>query len=144
MPGRAATAPGRGSEPAGPGPAGAAAQRLLLRVAPSQDGAVPAAVPDVPSACALRASLRAIGQRYGDGTRQWVATQLEYDEAQDDCIESAPRLDGRRFALVRCGRCQRPVLSEPIQPRSSGRSSNSVFSTTVLVVRATPSMALIW
>lgn len=62
---------------------------LLLRVAPSQDGAVPAAVPDVPSACALRASLRAIGQRYGDGTRQWVATQLEYDEVQDDCIESA-------------------------------------------------------
>ncbi len=61
----------------------------LLRVAPSQDGAVPAVVPDVPPACALRASLRAIGQRYGDGTRQWVATQLEYDEAQDDCIESA-------------------------------------------------------
>ena len=30
-----------------------------------------------------------------------------------------------------------------IQPRSSGRSSNSVFNTTVLVVRATPAMALI-
>ena len=62
---------------------------LTLRVVLPQDAAVPAAVPDVPPACALRASLRAIGQRYGDGTRQWVATQLEYDEVQDDCIVPA-------------------------------------------------------
>ncbi len=36
-------------------------------------------------------------------------------------------------------------LSGLAQPGSrSGRSSNSVLSTTVLVVRATPGMALIW
>ncbi len=35
------------------------------------------------------------------------------------------------------------VLLSLIQLRSKGRSSNSVFSTTVLVVRATPAMALI-
>jgi transcriptional regulator GlxA family with amidase domain len=62
---------------------------LVLRVAPPQAGAVPAAVPAAvpggPPACALRASLHAIGQRYGNGTRQWVATQLEYDQSQDDC-----------------------------------------------------------
>ena len=37
-----------------------------------------------------------------------------------------------------------PPLSPFTQPRSSGRSSNSVFRTTVLVVRATPGIALIW
>ena len=35
------------------------------------------------------------------------------------------------------------VLFSLIQFRSKGRSSNSVFSTTVLVVRATPAIALI-
>lgn len=60
---------------------------LALRVAaPSADAVVQAAVPPGPAACALRRSLQAIGERYGDGTRQWVATQLEYDEAlRDDC-----------------------------------------------------------
>lgn len=62
---------------------------LVLRVAPPQAAAVPTAVPDGPPACALRATLHAIGQRYGNGTRQWVATQLEYDEAQDDCTALA-------------------------------------------------------
>lgn len=62
---------------------------LVLRVAPPQAAAVPAAVPGGPPACALRATLHAIGQRYGNGTRQWVATQLEYDEAQDDCTALA-------------------------------------------------------
>lgn len=62
---------------------------LALRVAPPQAGAVRRAVPSGAPACALRASLQAIGQRYGDGTRQWVATQLEYDESQDDCTAPA-------------------------------------------------------
>ncbi len=62
---------------------------LVLRVAPPQAAAVPTAVPGGPPACALRATLHAIGQRYGNGTRQWVATQLEYDEAQDDCTALA-------------------------------------------------------
>jgi transcriptional regulator GlxA family with amidase domain len=62
---------------------------LALRVAPPQAGAVRMAVSSGASACALRASLQAIGQRYGDGTRQWVATQLEYDESQDDCTAPA-------------------------------------------------------
>ncbi len=62
---------------------------LVLRVAPPQAAAIPAAVPGGPPACALRATLHAIGQRYGNGTRQWVATQLEYDEAQDDCTALA-------------------------------------------------------
>ena len=39
---------------------------------------------------------------------------------------------------------RQPPLSPFTQPRSSGRSSNSVFRTTVLVVRATPGIALIW
>ena len=65
---------------------------LTLRVVPPQAAAVPVAVPGGAPACALRASLQAIGQRYGDGTRQWVATQLEYDETQDGCpaLAAAP------------------------------------------------------
>lgn len=59
---------------------------LTLRVAPPSADAVHAALPPGPAACTLRRSLQAIGERYGDSTRQWVATQLEYDEAlQDDC-----------------------------------------------------------
>ena len=91
-----------------------------------------------------RASLRAIGQRYGNGARQWVVRSWNTTKRRTIASCRQPRLDGRRFGLARCGRCQRPALSAPIHSRSSGRSSNSVFSTTVLVVQTTPSMALIW
>lgn len=128
---------------------------LALRVAPPSADAVQAAVPPGPAACALRGSLQAIGKRYGEGTRHWVATQLEYDEAlQEDCtavLSAVPHglAAGLRhwFAAAPTGSAvSHPsvVLSALIHPRSSGRSSNSVFSTTVLVVRATPGIALIW
>lgn len=60
---------------------------LLLRTdaPPATAVAVPALPPGTAPACALQRSLEAIGQRYGGGTRAWVALQLEYDEAQGDC-----------------------------------------------------------
>ena len=36
--------------------------------------------------CVLDHSLQMIGQRYGVATRQWVATQLEYEEEYEDPV----------------------------------------------------------
>ncbi|MBT9513091.1 MAG: DJ-1/PfpI family protein [Acidovorax sp.] len=62
---------------------------LLLRVVPPGALAVQAPMAqDLSAACVLSRSLQAIGQRYGDATRQWVATQLEYDELLEGCAPS--------------------------------------------------------
>ena len=58
---------------------------LLLRAAPPDASATTVLLDSgIHPACALDHSLQMIGQRYGVATRQWVATQLEYEEEYED------------------------------------------------------------
>jgi len=53
---------------------------LVLQVsAPLRGRALDVLLDEGPVGCQLDRSLQAIGGRYGEGTRRWVATQLEYE-----------------------------------------------------------------
>ena len=59
---------------------------LLLRAAPPDASATTVLLDrDMQPACVLDHSLQMIGQRYGAATRQWVATQLEYEDPEVRC-----------------------------------------------------------
>lgn len=56
---------------------------LVLRAAPPDASATTVLLDSgMHPACALDHSLQMIGQRYGVATRQWVATQLEYEDPE--------------------------------------------------------------
>ncbi len=52
--------------------------RLHPATSPSQGGKLTEIPEQLPPACQLDHTLQAIGQRYGDATRDWVATEIEY------------------------------------------------------------------
>ncbi|WP_291438195.1 DJ-1/PfpI family protein [Acidovorax sp.] len=64
---------------------------LVLRASPPDASATKVLLDEaVHPACVLDHSLQAIGQRYGVATRQWVATQLEYEDPGVPCSVAGP------------------------------------------------------